>query len=250
MFTPLVYWNYSGWFSDFRSLLVDSRVSHLQLVSGRWFPDCSVWWGSVALDHHSIQRSVYPRLSNKSFPVPVCLAPQIHNLLSRSSPPFSLSSSPLLLPRRDPPLLFCVQRGRPLSHETKESCVFLTDEVNQRGPDSLATSRRVATATGACFLFALWAHADWETLFVSGSQTLQAFGWQKVIPLSTAHSSGKRVQLILLLDMIWTQIRARSQLKSEIHWAVIQGKMSPMIHSILKFLNGKYTTNMGRSGGT
>ena len=104
MFTPLVYWNYSGWFSDFRSLTVGSRVSHLQLVSGRWFPGCSAWWGSVALDHHSIQRSVYPRLPNKSLPVPVCLAPQIHNLPSRSSPPFFLSSSPLLLPRRDPPL--------------------------------------------------------------------------------------------------------------------------------------------------
>lgn len=107
---------------------VEPRGPHLQLISGWWFSGCSVWWGSAALDHHSIQLCVYLSFSNKSLPVPVCLAPQTHNLLPRSA----LLASPLLLPRCDPPSVHCAVRTLFFSCNW-QSRVSRTDEENQQG---------------------------------------------------------------------------------------------------------------------
>lgn len=62
-------------------------ISHLQLISGSWFPGCGVWWGRVALDHQSIQRPCLSDFKTK--------APQF---LPAYLPPQLFSSSPLLLP--------------------------------------------------------------------------------------------------------------------------------------------------------
>lgn len=84
--------------------------------------------------------SVYLWFSNKSLPVPVCLAPQIHNLHSQSA---LLCSFPLLLlycqdmnpplpPPNPPPLLvYGVMRKINFSWDT-ESCVSWQMHVNQQ----------------------------------------------------------------------------------------------------------------------
>lgn len=174
--------------------LLFSAVSHLQLISGWWFSGCSVWWGSVALDHHNLQLPVYLRLSNKSLPVPVCLAPQIHNLLSQSALLFlfllSSFAAKMCPPTPHPQSVYCVMRK---IYET-ERAVF-PDRCEQINGARLI-SHEPESDHSYRSLFSLC------PLGLNLSLILQAFGWQ-MISLSMAPSSGKWVKLSLLLDLLY-----------------------------------------------
>lgn len=175
---------------------VEPRGPHLQLISGWWFSDCSVWWGSAALDHHSIQLCVYLSFSNKSLPVPVCLAPQTHNLLSLLL---------LFYCQGATPLPFTVQWGRSSSRAT-DRAVF-PEQMRKIGRARLIGHKLESDHSyrSSFSLCPLGLNTCWlgKHIFISGSPRLQAFGWQ-MISLSTTHPSGRRMQLILLLDIMYT----------------------------------------------
>lgn len=236
---------------------VEPRGPHLQLISGWWFSGCSVWWGSAALDHHSIQLCVYLSFSNKSLPVPVCLAPQTHNLLPRSA----LLASPLLLPRCDP-LLFTVQWG-PSSSRATDRAVF-PEQMRKISRARLIGHKLESDHSyrSSFSLCPLGLNTCWlgKHIFISGSPRLQAFGWQ-MISLSTTHPSGRWMQLILLLDIMhtpeskvlflnsgklaqlqlktivkFTDIYISENVPSLIHWLTFHAKIEKVDNSYLYIL--------------
>lgn len=89
--------------------------------------------GSVAMDHHSIQLSVYLWFSNKGLPVPVCLAPQIHNLHSQSALLFLFlfSSFTAKIWPPHPSSVYDIRRKIYFSWD-RESCVSWQMHVNQQ----------------------------------------------------------------------------------------------------------------------
>lgn len=228
---------------------VEPRVPHLQLICGWWFSGRSVWWGSVALDHHSIQLCVYLRFSNKSLSVPVCLAPQTHNLLPQSA--LLAFSPPCLFYCQDAiPLLFTVQWGQSSSRAT-DRAVF-PEQMRKISRARLIRHKLESDHSyrSSFSLCPLGLNTCWlgKHIFISGSPRLHAFGWQ-MISLSTTHPSGRWMQLILLLDIMYIPESkvlslnsgklAQFQLKTIVKFTFTFQRISPTwstdLHFMLKF---------------